>query len=463
MKIEIENLGVLQHASFELNDLTVICGENNTGKTYAAYALFGFLKYWRQFLPTEHLNKQIKSLLNNGVTRVDIAPLANKANEILNEGCARYTQGLPEVFASKTNHFRNSSFRISFEQSDFVIQRPFHRDFQTSQQGKIFSIDKEENSSEMVISLLIEKDATGYMPPTVISRFISTSIHELLFQRLLPNPFISSAERTGAVIFRKELNFARNRLLEEMVKSGENVDPRDLLFKSYKDYSLPIKENVDFTRNLQSVEKDESLISQQHPEILRDFTEMLGGEYVVGNDDAIYFKPKTNSVRLEMDESSSSVRSLLDFGFYLRHIAKPGDLLLIDEPELNLHPVNQRRIARLFARLMNAGVKILVTTHSDYIVKELNTLIMLNAENDHLKQLTEREGYCRGELLDATRISVYIAQKNLIKLKGNKRRTRCHTLSKANTSQELGIEVESFDKVIDKMNEIQEEIMWGGE
>ncbi len=41
--------------------------------------------------------------------------------------------------------------------------------------------------------------------------------------------------------------------------------------------------------------------------------------------------------------------------------------------ELNLQLENQRRVARLFARLINVGVKVFVTTHSDYIVKELNT------------------------------------------------------------------------------------------
>ena len=65
-----------------------------------------------------------------------------------------------------------------------------------------------------------------------------------------------------------------------------------------------------------------------------------------------------------MDESSSSVRSLLDIGFYLKHIAKKGDLLMIDEPELNLHPENQRRVARLIAKLVNYGIKIFVTTIS---------------------------------------------------------------------------------------------------
>lgn len=47
MQIHLHRLGPLQHAKFTLGDLTVICGHNNTGKTYATYALFGFLSFWQ--------------------------------------------------------------------------------------------------------------------------------------------------------------------------------------------------------------------------------------------------------------------------------------------------------------------------------------------------------------------------------------------------------------------------------
>ena len=45
MKITLKNLGILKQAEFSLGDLTIICGENNTGKTYATYALYGFSKF----------------------------------------------------------------------------------------------------------------------------------------------------------------------------------------------------------------------------------------------------------------------------------------------------------------------------------------------------------------------------------------------------------------------------------
>ena len=104
-----------------------------------------------------------------------------------------------------------------------------------------------------------------------------------------------------------------------------------------------------------------------------DFADIIGGDYQITQYDQLYYIPKGTGLKLTMDQSSSAVRSLLDVGFYLRHVAQKGDLLMVDEPELNLHPANQRRIARLFARLVNLGVKVFITTHSDYIVKELTT------------------------------------------------------------------------------------------
>ena len=135
---------------------------------------------------------------------------------------------------------------------------------------------------------------------------------------------------------------------------------------------------------------------------------------------------------------------------------------MVDEPELSLHPENQRRIARLFARLVNIGVKVFITTHSDYIVKELNTLIMLNHDKPHLKRVAEENGYQESELINADQVKVYVAEEKLMPLEeGQKRRRRGHTLVPADIDPEFGIEVGSFDETIDEMNRIQKDIVWG--
>ena len=463
MKISIRNLGVLKKAEFELGDLTLICGSNNTGKTYATYALFGFLQNWRSYMRDAVFNQKIKDLVNDGVTEVDISKLADEAKNILVNGCLRYTRKLPEIFASNSKYFQDTRFQVELEMDlESILSRPFERTVQT-RKNEILSLSKSEGESSLAVSLLADTEQIKF-PIVMIKDIVSDIINEFIFGQYFPNPFIASAERTGVAIFSKELDFARNRLLKEMARADKDIDPMKLLFKSYNDYTLPIQANVEFTRRITDITKKDSFIVKEHAQILDEFTDIIGGEYISDDNNAIHFMPSGKPLRLTMGESSSAVRSMLDIGSYLRHIAKRGDLLMVDEPELNLHPENQRRVARLFARLINLGIRVFITTHSDYIVKELNTLIMLNQDKPYLKRIARREGYQIEEFIDPERVKVYVAENALMKTKGsNKRRSRHPTLTQAEVSHELGIDARSFDGTINKMNEIQEAIVWGDE
>ncbi len=460
MKISAKNLGVLKQAEFELGDLTLVCGGNNTGKTYVTYALFGFLWRWERWLEVEIPPHVIETLLREGLARVDLTTI--NPNDILKSGCEKYTRGISRIFAASASRFADTEFEIFLAPEtmppiqDLSLERKIR-----SAEDDFLSLSKMAGENDLVVSLLME-NGNEALPKAMVKEIISDGIVELFFGPCLPQPFISSAERTGAVIFRKELNFARNRLLEEMSRADSHIDPMELLFKSYQDYSLPIQINVDFIRKLETISQKDSFLFTHHSHLLSDFADIIGGEYLIGSNDTIYFKPRNTQLKLAMNETSSAVRSLLDVGFYLRHVAKRGDLLMVDEPELNLHPTNQRRMARLFARLVNLGIRVFVTTHSDYFVKELNTLIMLKQDKPYLQEIAQTEGYRSEELITADKIRVYIAEKALIKLENRSRRSQHHTLRSAHINPEFGIEASSFDDTIHQLNDIQDAIIWGG-
>lgn len=464
MKIKVKNLGILDQAEFSLGDFTIICGENNTGKTYATYALYGFLDWWQErfdgyrYIPDYIFDEVMHELKENGVTRINLAVFAEKAQEILNEISRRYASNLSRVFAASDQKFKSTRFQVLLDDGPYPSQiKPKTSERKIgSLHRRFFSLSLDEGSEDLEISLLVDVEQVEPHFSIIERRIklaISEVISEFILAPFLPTPFIVSAERTGAAIFRKELNFARNRLLQEMIRTDDNVDPRELrrlLHRSFQDYPSPVEANVEFTRQLASVAKQRSFLAEEHPEVLAQFADIIGGEYSITRNDDLYFIPKGKRVKLRMDESASGVRSMLDIGFYLRHVAKRGTLLMVDEPELNLHPKNQRRITRLFARLVNLGIKVFITTHSDYIVKELNTLIMLNQDKPYLKRIAEKEGYHQEEIISPEKIKVYIAEK-----------ARVQTLVPAKIDPELGIEARSFDETINAMNDIHDAIVWG--
>lgn len=465
MEIKIKNLGALKQAEFTLGELTIICGINNTGKTYATYALFGFLHNWRQIFSIEIDDERMTQLLSDGVIHIEIQEYVDQIEEIISRGCQSYTKQLPEIFSSLPDRFKQTEFSVKLNKQSIDLDIQFDREI-GSNKAALFSLSKSRESTELIVTLLVEEEKLK-IPAEILKHLISESLKDIIFSKVFPRPFIVSSERTGAAIFRKDLNFERNRLIRKMGQSDKDVDPMELLFKKdyESDYALPVETNVRFTRNLETIAKKNSFLAENHSDVLQDFADIIGGEYAVTRNDELYYVPRSGrrGVKLSMDESSSAVRSLLDIGFYLRHEAKHGDLLMVDEPELNLHPENQRRVARLFARLINLGIKVFITTHSDYIVKELNTLIMLNQEKPYLKRIAMEEGYKTEELLSYKKVKVYIAEMAQIALDGKTRRSMCQTLTPANIDSELGIEARSFDTTIEAMNRIQEAIIWGAE
>ncbi len=459
LTVKLKNIGIIKQAEFSLGDLTVICGENNTGKTYTAYVLYSFLQSWRDFVHIPISDAQIQDFLS----QKSQIKSEHTYDQVLLKACKNYTEQLDKIFAAPEGTFQNSEFSVLPDEIDIHDKEFKHRI--ESPQGHLFMFSsKRKESGNVSVLLGIEKNPEKEFNTSIGKKVISDIVTNAIFSDSFPRPFIFSAERTGVSIFRKELDFGRDRLLKEMAHVDKNIDPRQLLSKAYQRYPSPIESNLDSSRQLEDIAKSDSFIAKEHPEILDDFRDIIGGEHVITQNDQLYYIPKGTRLKLTMVESSSSVRSLLDISFYLRHIARKGDLLMIDEPELSLHPENQRRIARLFARLANLGVKVFVTTHSDYIIKELNTLIMLNHDKPHLKRVAEENGYQDSELINADQVKVYVAKKALMPLeKGQKRRRRGHTLVPAKIHPELGIGVDSFDKTIDDMNRIQDDIVWGAE
>jgi predicted ATP-dependent endonuclease of OLD family len=234
---------------------------------------------------------------------------------------------------------------------------------------------------------------------------------------------------------------------------------RDSIEFFYKELNIknlyfpqPIEKLIDFARDLtRQVIKTESFLAKEHPELVEEVENLLGVTYEVLGDEVLIKdnKDKNSTQKIPTYMASTSVRSLMHLHFWLKHKAQKGDLLMIDEPELNLHPENQIKMARLFAKLVNAGIKIWITTHSDYIIKEFNNCLMFSQEMENKKELLEELGYKENEILKRDDIRAYIARYDE-KLEG------C-TVDKVEFD-EYGMVMTTFDEQIDKINAITESL-----
>ena len=108
-------------------------------------------------------------------------------------------------------------------------------------------------------------------------------------------------------------------------------------------------------------------------------TDALGGRVVL-EPDRLGGTPHLSYVvgkkSFTMAEASSSVRDVALFLAYVKYAAKLGDMVILEEPEMNLHPGNQVLLARLVARLTAAGLYMVVSTHSPYFLEQLSHCVV---------------------------------------------------------------------------------------
>ena len=87
------------------------------------------------------------------------------------------------------------------------------------------------------------------------------------------------------------------------------------------------------------------------------------------------FRPHGWSRDLPLTNASSMASDVAPVVLYLRYLVDPGDLLIIEEPESSLHPAKQVLFLRALAELAGAGVRVLITTHSEWMLEELANVV----------------------------------------------------------------------------------------
>ncbi len=451
MKFQFRNIGPIREAELELGDLTIIAGRNNTGKTYLAYSLYGFLKSvpgwpgFRDFLLDEGgrvlesdpvdvptLRRMARALAQTGEARRTVAPatLARERAAVVEAVSEQFSKGLlASVFSAPADQFEGAALRVAFEEEFPETISP-----ETLAFSGFGEYTCGYDGDEVRLRSVVGSPGADRGPS------IFPHLYGHLLLHPLPNPFVLSAERFGISLFYKELDFTKNKLVEllQEIQDGKHearFSPYVFIDKTTSRYALPIKDNIDYTRGLSEIGRGRSAI---HDDKLFDsIKDMLDGYFRASDDELRFISKRRKDARFDIPlyRASSSARGLSDLYFYLKHVARRNHLLIVDEPESHLDTENQVALAGLLSAIVGSGIRVLVTTHSDYLIKELNNLIM-RAELNHSGN-GEAESTAAEPGLPAERVRAYVTERGGL--------SPC-------TVDHYGMDIPMFDKTIDDIN-----------
>ena len=459
-----KNIGPVKDAELELGDLTVIAGRNNTGKTYIAYTLYAFLKLyeeWPELMDELNFDLVHDADFDSGAPHFIREVLAKKMREIVRaehtvnqemrqemrvELMREMTQAfsgsrLPDVFSSAGSEFQGAEFDVKLGAD---LSKDEQRYETTMPDGAVLSLTYDGEDA-----VLYMKKGKQVHRHSEINQALSTLYLQFLFPEFPSKTFILSAERFGISLFYRELDFTKNQWVDFLQKMGDDRtlgrSPQLMFFgEATSRYALPIKDNIDYTRSIPVLRAKESEL-QTH-RFFDEIKDMMGGYYRTSGDDIRFIskaRGEGRSFNIPLHIASSSARGLSDFYFFLRHVATGNHLIVIDEPESHLDTANQILLARLLARFVRTGLKVLITTHSDYLIKEINNLVMLNSTFAEKESVAKKLKYRPDDALEPESIRAYIAEDNGLK--------RCDI-------DKFGIDMPVFDTTIDEINKVANEL-----
>ena len=460
LRFRLANVGPVDDAELELGDLTIIAGRNNTGKTYLAYALYGFLREFRNLkrmtLNSPYLDAHIYETTSLTIPEIEEKLLVEGRLEweddqddikllhaqLLQEMCGSFTNSsLSRVFNTSSDYFKDTTMGVDFS-SDFGREGAIGIPIKASILWCHF------DGTKIVLELnRLEPETDFSIEPGEIYHWMKYSYLESIFQvpyTFLGRPIhILSSSRLSISLFFRELDSARSQVVRSLQQmeddhSGESPQLSELLRQTSR-YPLPIQDNINFTRDLPLEGPD---LEQEGPHV--DIADIIGGRLEVKEDNVRFISRKidSRSFDIPLHLASSSVGEMTNLFFFLARLAgRENYVLIIDEPESHLDTANQIQIARLLVSLVNSGTKVLITTHSDYIIKEINNLIMLDSHFEDKEEVTKRLGYRNS--LDPSIVRAYVAENNSL--------TSCRI-------DQFGIDMPVFDKTIDEINKVSNEL-----
>ena len=457
LRFHFSNVGPVDEAKLELGDLTVIAGRNNTGKTYLVYTLYGFLKEFRNLqsaiINSPALDAHLLETTSLTVSEIeekllekgrlewenDEDALARLHAQLLQEMCRRFSEtGFSRVFNTPSDFFKDAALRVDLN-SDFsgkgAIGVPIERSILWCRfEGKKIELELKRLEPERVVEV----------EPGEIFRWVKYTYLDAILQvpytPLGGRIHILPSSRHSISLFVRELDRARSQVVRSLqqMKDDHGEDSlriSELLRQQTSRYPLPVQDNIDFVRDLPVLDPD-----TENEGLQSALENIIGGRLEVQDDEVRFISSKSGARTFDipLHLASSSVWEMANLFFFLGLLkGRGGHFLIIDEPESHLDTANQIQFTRLLARLVNAGTKVLITTHSDYIIKEINNLVMLSGDFEGKKEVSQRLGYQKDDEISPDQIRAYTAE--------------CGTLRRCDV-RDIGIDMPVFDDTIRSIN-----------
>lgn len=402
--MHVEKFGKIKSADIEVAPMTLFVGDNNSGKSYIMTLIYGVINvdfYHDQYQFPKHLKcyeiceKFVDKIYDNG-------NLTNGAFEYLEmtyEEVKAFEEVLNELLLLNRDKFIEELFNRRIDIGSLKLE--FQKD---NRYTLMYDISLASDQSERIsLRWLSERkrSVVGYGVEKRDDRREYILLISYIIQHMIRGNFAGSiyfpTARTGYVLMYKSL-------IGSAVKDKFNIG------MSRK--NLLTRPNSDFLAKLSALTRS-GLTDDVWLEIsgMGDAVNIIENNIIQGKVSVsdmpaqdILYQPQGTKTQLPMFVTSGVVTEMTPLLLFFRN--ETVQTVLIEEPEISLHPQLQCEMARVLVRLVNSDIPVFVTTHSDIILQHINNMIKLAASSNR-KAIGEKLGYEECDWIDRGKVNVY--------------------------------------------------------
>lgn len=366
MKLKLQNIGIISACDINIDGITVITGQNDSGKSTIGKVLYAIIralnnddKYFNES-KLNFLQKKLDEILNL-IIRINNSDDNDSKiiNDLIKENISilsRRENNIDKIISS-VNNIETSIRKHSNENITINIL-------------KIIDEIKEREKIKINSFDFLNFELTEYFNLEFGNQISNNFLEK--------KPFIEIETNIGSTTFIAEEN---KIFLEEQIL---NFPYNDVIFiesplfldkgnKSYNFNSLRDKRNY-LNYKLNQLPKTKDIFSDNSNDLNlfnKMIQDVIGGNFTYNKNNEIVFHKKGKEFSL--NNVATGLKTFGALQLLIENNSLDNDtLLIIDEPEVHLHPTWQVKYAEILVRLSKEfAIPMILTSHSPYFIEAI--------------------------------------------------------------------------------------------
>lgn len=425
MEIKIENLAMILKANMILDGITVIASKNDSGKSTIGKAIFSIIYTINNF--KKEYRKSIEKYIDISLMKARmIFSSLEKKEELKNieQVKKEFLEYVDKILVKEKNNefFEPVYTKVLLEN----IKNIYEKDKELSNH-----INKNSVIDEIDRMVEILKKTSEYF--TIVNKSFEKAL-KIEFETGISNLFLED-KHTTLQLDNLKINLENDKVISVDFLTQDLIDKYNVIYIESPlilDYINNICDNLgvysgeenkvrNLKNNLTNVEQFnivDTILGKEEKleEIIKKIENIILGEFSFDKQSENY-KYKKNGVNIGIKNTANGIKSFGIIEILLKNKKlNENTILIIDEPEVHLHPTWQIKYAEILSLLVKElGVKVLLNSHSPYFIQAIDVFSkkykvdkkfysLIDSEDKKAKILvdkTENLSYIYNELVEA--------------------------------------------------------------